>query len=38
MKVSIAAPMAASQPQVSALSPQGNGKKTALWQVVGPPS
>lgn len=36
--VSSAAPMAQSQPQVSALSPQGSGRNTALWQVVGPPS
>lgn len=35
----MAAPaMAANQPQVSALSPHGRGKNTALWQVVGPPS
>ena len=30
--------MATTIPQVSALSPHGNGRKTALWQVVGPSS
>lgn len=36
--VSSAAPTAASMPHVSALSPHGSGRRTALWQVVGPPS
>jgi hypothetical protein len=30
--------MAETHPQVSAVSPQGSGRNTALWQVVGPPS
>jgi hypothetical protein len=33
-----AAPRATTIPQVSALSPHGKGRKTALWQLVGPSS
>jgi hypothetical protein len=38
MYVNTAAPTANAIPQVSALSPQGSRRRTALWQVVEPPS